>query len=129
INQMNQALREDIIARHVVALALQKCAGAGAVGIRPPRIAVYVSRIGVRYEFKPPDASRLVYLVAVGVSVARQVALELHPVHPLDAPLFVRVNKEMLLGVGDVVKDETVTSGILKALVKFNPDGWHFLRY
>jgi hypothetical protein len=59
-------------------------------------------------EFKPADVSRLVYLVAVGVSVARQVALELHPVHSLDASLFVSVNKEMLLGMGDVVKDETV---------------------
>src|SRR5262245_46368455 len=100
---MNQALREDIIARHAVALALQKCAGAGAVGIRPPRIALYVSRIGVGYEFKPADVSRLVYFVAVSVSVAREVTLELHPVHSPDAPLFVRVNKEMLLGVGDFV--------------------------
>src|SRR5262245_8528361 len=125
---MNQALREDVIARHVVALAIQTCAGAGAVGIRPPRIALYVSRISVGYEFKPADASRLVYLVAVGVSIARQVAFELHPVHSPDAPLFVRVNKEMLLCVGYIVKDETVTAGVLEALVKFNPDGGRFLR-
>src|SRR5262245_41660344 len=100
---MNQALREYVIARHVVALARQKGAGAGAVGIRPSRIALYVSRRGVRYEFKPADVSRPVYFVAVGVSVARQVALELHPIHSPDASLFVRVNKEMLLGVGDFV--------------------------
>src|SRR5215510_10677907 len=128
VNQVNEALREDIIARHAVALSLQKGAGAGAVGIRPSRIALYVSRVGVRYEFKRADVSCLVYLVAVGVSVARQVTLELHPVHSLDASLFVSVNKEMLLGIGDVVKDETVTAGILEALVKFNSDGGHFLR-
>ncbi|MGH9754934.1 MAG: hypothetical protein ACREA2_19320 [Blastocatellia bacterium] len=104
VNQVNETLREHIIACHAVTLALQEGAGVGAVRIGPPRIAFYVPRVGVRDEFKPADVGCLVRLVAVGVSVARQIALELQPVHSLDAPRFVRVNKEMLLGVGDIVK-------------------------
>src|SRR5262245_17805490 len=125
---MNESLRENIIARHAVALDLQKCAGAGAVGVGPPRIGLYVPRVSVSDEFKSADAGRLVRLVAVGMGVARQVPLELYPVHSLDAPLFVRINKEMLLGVGDVIKDKTMTADVLEALVEFDSDRGRFGR-
>ena len=58
------------------------------------------------------------------MGIRRQVAFEPNPVAALDAALTVRIDKEMLLGASDVMKNESLSANVLERLIKFEPNRW-----
>lgn len=66
----------------------------------------------------PRERDGLRHLVVVLVMVLRQVAFKLHTVQSLDAPLVVRLDKEMLFGVRHVIQNEAVTADVLKRRIE-----------
>ncbi len=121
---MDEALRQQVIARHTVALACQESSSAVAVGVSAARITFDISRISISEKIEASGIYSFGRLVIIGVGVSRQVAFKLDPVKSLDPTLAVSIYEEVLLRVGHIVENKALAACVFEGLIKFEPDGW-----
>lgn len=115
---MNEA-RANRGGRKYIPLTGQKCPSPSAVRVgRRPEGGVISINFGVTNEGQVADLDHMGGTVAVMFVIAIQIVLELQPIEPPDSLVAVRVDKEMLFGLGDTVEKEPPATSVVESSIE-----------
>src|SRR5258708_37101304 len=102
--------------------ALQESARATSIRVGASRVGSHVPGVDIGDEIQARKIDGLSRRVFIGVVVARQITFELDPIHSLDASRLVGIDKEMLLGISNVIENEALRSRIFECLIELQTD-------